>query len=74
MKPWAPILFISLALLLAGCAAQKKPKPAGEISTFQNCHVTAKNDDGTLASCYCGKFTLAVDAKTGKNVALCSGK
>ncbi len=72
MKAWS-VIFV---LLFAGCAAQKKPgaKPAGEISTFQNCHVTAKNDDGTVASCYCGKFTIAVDAKTGKNVALCSGK
>jgi hypothetical protein len=64
-------LCLCVAGILSGCAAKK---PIGEISSFRNCRVTEKNPDGTLASCTCGKFTLGTDAKTGKNVALCSGK
>lgn len=72
MKNFQVVAVIVSLLWLAGCAA-KKPA-TGYIAAFQNCRVTAKNADGTLASCFCGKYTLGTDAKTGKPVAICSGK
>lgn len=71
---WAAVLTWLLFSVWGCAAAHRKPTAAGEITYFRNCRITEKNPDGTAASCYCGKFTLGTDAKTGKNVALCEGK
>ena len=66
------ILLAFAVRALSGCAAKKPTK--GFIAVFHNCTVTAKDPDGRALSCYCGKYTLATDAKTGQPAALCEGK